>query len=71
MVENNHLYIFSAKDGFGSSDRDVSDNPLLPKTEFKFGDQTALVNDLFRAAHDYFGHVKEGVGFRADGKENA
>ena len=71
VVENNHLYIFSTKDGFGSSDLDVSDNPLLAETEFMFGDKPALANDIFRVVHDYFGHIKEGVGFRADGEENA
>lgn len=29
------------------------------------------MNDIFRVVHDYFGHAKEGVGFRADGEENA
>jgi hypothetical protein len=29
------------------------------------------VNDVFRAIHDYYGHAKEGLGFRADGEENA
>jgi hypothetical protein len=71
VVENNHLYIFSTKDGFGSSEIDVSTSPMLAETEFKFGDQPALVNDIFRVTHDYFGHIKEGVGFRADGEENA
>jgi hypothetical protein len=26
---------------------------------------------VFRIVHDYFGHIKEGVGFREDGEENA
>ena len=71
VVENNHLFVFSTKDGFGSSDLDVAANPLLAETEFKFGDKPALANDIFRVVHDYFGHIKEGVGFRADGEENA
>jgi len=72
VVNNNHLYIFSTREGHGSdASVDVSDNPLLAETEFKFGGKLALANDVFRAVHDYFGHVKEGVGFRADGEENA
>ncbi len=68
---NNHMWVFSTRDGFGSNaDFDPEDNPLLAETEFMISGQRALVNDLFRVVHDYFGHVKEGVGFRADGEEN-
>jgi hypothetical protein len=72
ITENNHMYVFSTRDGFGSDDTfDPSDNPLLQETEYKISGQTALVNDLFRVVHDYFGHAKEGLGFRAAGEENA
>jgi hypothetical protein len=72
VVENNHMWVFSTRDGFGTDATfDPSDNPLLAETEFEISGQKALVNDLFRVVHDYFGHVKEGVGFRADGEENA
>lgn len=69
--KNNHMWVFSTRDGFGSSDFDPADNPLLAETEFEISGQKALANDLFRVVHDYFGHVKEGVGFRAAGEENA
>lgn len=70
--ENNHMWVFGTRDGFGSNaEFDVSDNPLLAETEFEISGQKALANDLFRVVHDYFGHVKEGVGFRAGGEENA
>lgn len=69
---NKHMWVYSTEDGFGSSaDFDPKKNPLLADSGFKFGDRPATVNDIFRAVHDYFGHVKEGVGFRADGEENA
>lgn len=70
---NNHMWVFSTRDGFGSNaEFDVSDNPLLQETEFTDANgEPMLVNDLFRVVHDYFGHVKEGVGFRAGGEENA
>jgi hypothetical protein len=68
---NNHMWLFSTRDGFGSDvEFDPVDNPLLAETDFIISGQRALVNDLFRVVHDYFGHVKEGVGFRADGEEN-
>ena len=71
VVANNHLWVFSTRDGFGSSEFDPRDNPLLRETEFEISGQKALANDIFRVVHDYFGHIKEGVGFRADGEENA
>lgn len=72
VVENNHLFVFPTAEGFGSSDLDVSDNPLLASVEGEdFNGRPVVVNDIFRVVHDYFGHIKEGVGFRADGEENA
>ena len=72
VVRNNHLWVFSTRDGFGSDDSfDPSANPLLQETEFQISGRPALANDVFRVVHDYFGHVKDGVGFRAEGEENA
>jgi len=71
VVENNHLYVFSTRDGFGSGEFDPADNPLLRETAFTISGETALANDIFRVVHDYFGHIKTGAGFRADGEENA
>jgi hypothetical protein len=40
VVENNHLWVFSTRDGFGSDDAfDASDNPLLGETEFEISGQ--------------------------------
>lgn len=69
--QNNHMWVFSTRDGFGSGEFDATANPMLAQTGFVISGKKALVNDIFRAVHDYFGHVKEGVGFRADGEENA
>jgi len=74
VVNNNHLYVYPTADGYGGAgiDPDAAEiNPMLADSGFTFGPEPALVNDVFRAVHDYFGHVKEGVGFRADGEENA
>jgi len=72
VVQNNHLFVFSTMKGFGSDTNfDPNAHPLLEKTKFKISGQTALANDIFRAVHDYFGHIKEGVGFRAEGEDNA
>lgn len=68
---NNHMWVYPTSSGFGSTDNDVSNNPLLAPTEHKISGQPAVANDLFRVVHDYFGHMKEGVGFRANGEENA
>ena len=71
MQENKHLWVFPTKAGFGSTDMDVSDNPLLADTEYEISGQTATVNDLFRAVHDVFGHGSEGASFGPRGEENA
>lgn len=70
--ENNHLWVFSTMDGFGSSDFDAASSPMLqPTNEVDVNGKPMLVNDVFRVVHDYFGHIKDGIGFRADGEENA
>jgi hypothetical protein len=74
VIENNHLWVFPTDSGFGgpaSANVDITDNPLLqPTQEFVDGKQL-LANDVFRIVHDYFGHIKDGQGFRAEGEENA
>ena len=72
--DNNHLWVFPTESGFGgtkSADIDISGNPLLRKTGEVIDGVPATANDIFRIVHDYFGHLKYGHGFRADGEENA
>jgi hypothetical protein len=69
--KNNHLYVYPTSEGFGTEGEAPSDHPLLKDSGIKFGGKAATVNDVFRAVHDYFGHAKEGNGFRATGEENA
>lgn len=66
-----HLWFYPTDQGFGSSDLDVSDNPLLAPTDEWIGGRQLVVNDVFRIVHDYFGHGIEGSGFGARGEENA
>jgi hypothetical protein len=71
---NNHLWVFPTRDGYGQGGitaADLADNPLLAQTEFIISGERALANDIFRAVHDIFGHIKEGNGFRWTGEENA
>ena len=75
---NKSLGVFPTDDGFGTSEADISGNPLLVDTGIQWpsgGPDGPLVrvtaNDLFRAVHDAFGHGLEGAGFRARGEENA
>lgn len=71
--ENNHLWIYSTRSGFGETKlkKLPSWHPLLQETDITISGEKALVNDLFRIVHDYYGHAKEGVGFRASGEFNA
>jgi hypothetical protein len=71
LHNNKHLYVFPTQEGFGSGDADDSYHPLLRDSGIRWNGQPVSYNDLFRAVHDVFGHAKEGVGFRANGEENA
>jgi hypothetical protein len=75
LRNNKRIKIFSTESGFGSTqitERLRKENPLLAKTSFTdINGQPMLVNDLFRAVHDFFGHAELGNGFGALGEENA
>lgn len=75
VIHNNHLWVFPTTLGFGSGTEGAADakndNPMLQDTGEIVDGHKMLVNDQFRIVHDYFGHFKEGVGFRSDGEENA
>lgn len=72
IVNKGKLHVFPTEAGFGSSDRDVRDNPLLKKVG-RIGDlNDATVNDAFRIVHDLYGHYGPGNPFfRAPGEERA
>jgi len=56
-IENNkHMYYFPTDQGFGSSDNEYSNHPMLQPTELEIGGQKLLANDLFRIVHDINGH---------------
>jgi GNAT superfamily N-acetyltransferase len=69
--KNNHLWVFPTDLGFGSDDKYAKDNPMLRDTGITVDGRRLVANDVFRIVHDYFGHVAEANGFRADGEENA
>jgi hypothetical protein len=73
--KNHHMWVYPTYDGYGSGEpisaEDAKRNPMLQLTGEVWNGIPVTVNDIFRAVHDYFGHAKEGVGFRHDGEENA
>jgi hypothetical protein len=72
--DNNHLWVFATKDGFGTSEitpQDIAQNPMLADSGELIDGLPATVNDIFRIVHDYFGHGLEGSTFTARGEENA
>jgi hypothetical protein len=73
LRQNNHLWVFPTEQGYGSgvSDIDIANNPLLANTGIEHNGHKMLVNDAFRAIHDYFGHGMEGAHFGPRGEENA
>lgn len=75
LRDNKRIKIFSTESGFGDNpitDEQRAENPLLAKSEFtdKNG-HPLLINDLFRAVHDFFGHAELGNSFGPKGEENA
>jgi len=73
VQKNNHMWVYPTAAGYGSgiSETDLKSNPLLADSGERWNGQKVTINDIFRAVHDYYGHAKEGVGFRHDGEENA
>lgn len=74
--DNKHMYVYPTDEGYGTgaaiTDEDIANNPLLQVVEGeRWNGRPVRVNDVFRGVHDYFGHVKDGFGFRHDGEENA
>ena len=68
VAENRHLYYFPTDAGFGDTDTDRSDHPMLEPAP---GTGGLLHNDVFRIVHDFYGHAKDGYGFDVAGEENA
>lgn len=70
IKSNNHLWVFPTDQGFGTLNQ-IADNPLLADSGETIKGKPAVVNDIFRIVHDYFGHGMEGSTFGARGEENA
>ncbi len=75
IVTNHHMWVEATERYLGEGDlasqAKYENNPLLAVSPISISGKRTLYNDIFRAVHDYFGHAKEGVGFFADGEENA
>jgi len=74
LRDNNHLWVFPTDLGFGTGPEAAAfarENPMLQATGITVDGRPTVANDIFRIVHDYFGHFKEGHGFRAAGEENA
>ena len=69
------IKIFSTESGFGDvpiTDKQRAENPLLRDSGMKdVNGQPMLINDVFRAIHDFFGHAELGNSFGPKGEENA
>ena len=71
--DNKKLEVFPTDSGFGSNaEFNTEGNPLLDVAKgYEIDGKPIRYNDMFRAIHDYYGHAKQGNGFRAGGEENA
>ena len=75
LRNNKRIKILSTESGFGEAPitpKQRKENPLLATTTFTdVNGKPLLVNDLFRAIHDFFGHAELGNSFGPIGEENA
>jgi len=75
LRNNKRIKIFSTESGFGETPitaKQRKENPLLATTKFKdVNGEPMLINDLFRAVHDFYGHAELGNSFGPLGEENA
>jgi hypothetical protein len=69
--DNKHMTIFPTEGGFGTEHAGPTDHPMLERAPVQIGGKPATYNDLFRAVHDYYGHLEHGNGFRGQGEYNA
>jgi hypothetical protein len=71
IADRGHMAFFKTEGGFGSGGGVANAHPMLRQSGIVEAGYPMTNNDLFRVVHDYFGHVKPGVGFRAAGEDNA
>ncbi len=71
VKESGEISYFPTDEGFGSAAA-IADNPMLQKTgRFNADGEEMLANDIFRAVHDVYGHVKPESSFGKVGEEIA
>lgn len=75
LRNNKRMKIFSTESGFGDAkitDQQRAENPLLRDSGIKdVNGKPLLINDVFRAIHDFYGHAELGNSFGPKGEENA
>ncbi|GKT55656.1 hypothetical protein ColTof4_14089 [Colletotrichum tofieldiae] len=73
VTQNNHIFVNPTREAYGDTcyEPDHS-NPLLAEVPGELiSGEVPLANDILRIVHDYFGHTREGLGFRSEGEYNA
>ncbi|KAJ6035954.1 hypothetical protein N7540_000233 [Penicillium herquei] len=73
VKQNNHLFVTATRSAYGNISFELDPlNPLLDEVcDERICGEVPLVNDILRIVHDYFGHTREGLGFRSEGEYNA
>ena len=70
VCQHRHLYFLTTQSHFGK-EHVLPNNPMLNQTGVVVNGYELLINDMFRAIHDLFGHVMKGYGFGPIGEEKA
>ncbi|WP_299951924.1 hypothetical protein [uncultured Ruegeria sp.] len=72
VTDHRHLYfLITTEDAFGSNHSDLTGHWMGQPTGIRVQGYDLLVNDIFRAVHDLFGHAIPGTSFSATGEERA
>lgn len=76
VCKSKTLYIYLTRNGHGP-DRHGSEadwtltHPMREPSAFEIEEEQLLYNDLFRAVHDFFGHITYACSFQPDGEFRA
>jgi hypothetical protein len=68
--ENKHLF-FNTSETFGQEGQNLEDQRMLEPAGIEINGKQMLINDVFRAVHDFFGHARRGLSFGPRGEFNA
>ena len=71
VLKNRHLYFLPTDGAFGSDGAKAAFNWMQLSADIEINGHRLVMNDVFRAVHDIFGHAFPGTSFGPNGEERA